>query len=60
VKEFLSQRSVAFTVRTVDEDDEAYDELLELGFRSVPVTVLGSAVVKGFDPAALAKALDGD
>ena len=57
MKEFLSQRGVAFTVRLVDEDDEAYDALLALGHRSVPVTVVGERTVKGFDPAALTAAL---
>jgi glutaredoxin len=58
VKEFLSQRDVAFTVRIVDEDDTAYDELLALGYRTVPVTVIGAAAVVGFDPVALANALE--
>ena len=44
-------------MRTVDEDDTAYDELLALGYRSVPVTVVGNVVVKGFDPDGLATAL---
>jgi glutaredoxin len=57
VKEFLSHRGVAFTVRLVDEDDDAYDALLALGYRSVPVTVIGERTVKGFDPAALTAAL---
>lgn len=58
VKEFLSQRNVPFTVRLVDEDDAAYDELLALGYRAVPVTVIGETAVTGFDPAALATALE--
>lgn len=45
-------------MRLVDEDDAAYDELLKLGFRSVPVTVVGSAAVQGYDPEALLKALE--
>ena len=57
MKEFLSHRGVAFTVRVVDEDDSAYDELLRLGYRTVPVTVIGRAIVKGFDPEALSGAL---
>jgi glutaredoxin len=60
VKEFLSQAGRAFTVRVVDEDDAAYDALLKLGYRSVPVTVIGDQIVKGFDRAALAKALEAD
>lgn len=58
MKEFLSQRGVAFTVRAVDDDETAYDELLALGYRTVPVTVIGSTAVVGFDPAALANALE--
>jgi len=58
VKEFLSRRGKAFTVRLVDEDDTAYDELLALGFRAVPVTVIGDEKIVGFNPAALTKALE--
>jgi glutaredoxin len=60
VKEFLSQQGKSFVVRLVDEDDVAYDELLKLGYRSVPVTMVGSTAVKGFDPDALLKALAAD
>ena len=48
---------MAFTVRVVDEDDVVYDDLLKLGYRSVPVTVIGSTIIKGFDPVALSAAL---
>ena len=46
-----------FTAFNVDEDDRAYDELITRGFRSVPVTVIGDGVVKGFDADALTAAL---
>jgi glutaredoxin len=58
VKEFLSQQGRPFLVRNVDEDDEAYDDLIALGHRSVPVTVIGSAVVAGYDRASLVNALE--
>jgi glutaredoxin len=58
VKEFLSRAGRTFTVRIVDEDDDAYDALIALGYRSVPVTVIGERVVKGFDEGALARALE--
>ena len=57
MKEFLSQRGKTFDERIVDEEDAAYDELLALGFRSVPVTVIGETAVQGFEPDALLTAL---
>ncbi len=59
MKELLSLEGVAFDAKNVDEDDRAYDELIARGYRSVPVTVIGERVVKGFDPGALTQALDG-
>jgi len=57
VKEFLSRAGVPFTAFNVDEDDRAYDDLIARGFRTVPVTVLGERVVKGFDAEALTDAI---
>ena len=57
MKEFLSRAGRTFTVKIVDEDDAAYDELVAIGYRTVPLTVIGDRVVKGFDPDALTKAL---
>ena len=57
MKELLSHAGAAFTAKNVDEDDQAYDELLALKFRSVPVTVIGDRVIKGYDPDALRSAL---
>ena len=59
VKEFLSRRGVPFTVKLVDEDDAAYDELLKLGYRAVPVTVINGTAINGFDVNALTMALAG-
>ncbi len=57
MKEFLSRARVPFTVRDVDDDDGAYEELVSKGWRAVPVTFIGDRAVKGFDPAALRQAL---
>jgi glutaredoxin len=57
VKELLSHAGAEFTAKNVDEDDRAYDELLAFGFRTVPVTVIGDRVVKGFDADSLRSAL---
>jgi glutaredoxin len=57
VKEFLSREGHSFESRNIEEDDAAYDELMKLGARSVPVTVIGDQVVTGFDQARLREAL---
>lgn len=57
MKEFLSRAGATFTVMNVDEDERAYDALIARGLRTVPVTIIGDRVVRGYDPAALAQAL---
>ena len=57
MKELLSREGVAFTAYNVDEDEHAYDELIARGLRTVPVTVIGERVLKGFNPVELADAI---
>ena len=57
MKELLSREGLAFTAHNVDEDDRAYDELIARGFRTIPVTVFGDQVVKGYDVPALTAAI---
>jgi glutaredoxin len=57
VKELLSREGAAFTVKNVEEDDRAYDELIAFGFRVVPLTVIGDRRIKGYDVDALTAAL---
>lgn len=57
MKEFLSRAGYPFTAKDVEEDHEAYSELLALGFRSVPVTVIDGKPIRGFDEAQLRAAL---
>ena len=57
MKEFLSREGHAFEAKNVEEDDSAYDELMALGARSVPVTVVDGQVITGFDQARLRAAL---
>ena len=53
----LSREGVPFTAYNVDEDEHAYDELLARGWRTVPVTVIGERVLKGFNPVELGDAI---
>jgi glutaredoxin-like protein NrdH len=57
VKELLSREGVPFTAYNIDEDEHAYDELIARGLRTVPVTVIGERVLKGFNPVELADAI---
>ena len=53
----LSREGLTFTAHNVDEDDRAYDELIARGFRTVPITVFGDQIVKGYDVPALTAAI---
>ena len=57
MKEFLSREQQPFIEKNVEDDDGAYDELIALGFRAVPVTMVNGRAIKGFDEAALRAAL---
>ena len=57
MKDFLSREGVRFTAHNVDEDERAYDDLIARGFRTIPVTVFGERVVKGYDREALLAAI---
>ena len=53
----LSRNGVPFTAYNIDEDDRAYDELVARGWRTVPVTIIGAHVIKGYDAGALEAAI---
>ena len=57
MKEFLSRAGHTFETKNIEEDDDAYRELIALGARSVPVTLIGEHMVTGFDPEKLRSAL---
>ena len=57
VKEFLSRERQTFTIRNIEDDSSAYDELLALGFKVIPVTIIDGHAITGFDERALRQAL---
>ena len=57
MKELLSREGVPFTAYNVDADEGAYDDLLARGWRTVPVTIVGERVLKGFNPVELSDAI---
>ena len=51
-KQYLEHLGVAFTVRDIEEDKGAMEELLEKsGEQSVPVTDIDGIIIRGFDRA---------
>lgn len=57
MKEFLSRNGREFVVKNVDEDPEAFNEMVALGIMSIPVTIIGDCVVRGYDEKKLRAAL---
>ncbi len=49
MKEFLSQKGVAFTEKDVEADWDAMRELLDLEVMSTPCTVVDGQKLVGFD-----------
>jgi glutaredoxin len=57
VKEFLSRNGLDFTVKNVDEDTDAFNEMVALGLMTIPVTIVDDVVVRGYDEKRLRAAL---
>ena len=56
-KEFLSQKGISFKVKNIREEPAALAEILRLGARATPVTVIDGEVVVGFDRGRLQRLL---
>ena len=54
---FLTERNVPFTARNVSTDLEARRELIAMGCKTVPTTLIDGAMVVGFDRARLEELL---
>jgi glutaredoxin len=57
VKEFLSRNGREFTAKNVDDDPDAFNELMALGLMTIPVTIIDNVVVRGYDEEKLRAAL---
>ena len=56
-KMWLKDRNYEFTEYNVSENLAYADDLMRMGFRVTPVTVIGSEMIAGFSPNKLEKAL---
>ena len=58
VKVYLSRNGMDFVELNVSRDREALKELVGMGYRTTPVTVIGDERVVGYSPSGLSAALD--
>ena len=58
VKVYLSRKGVEYTEHNVSKDRESLKDLVSMGYRSTPVTVIGDEKVVGYSPAKLDEALE--
>ena len=57
VKVYLSRNNIEYSEHNVSQDRDSLKELVSMGFRSTPVTVIGDENVLGYSPAKLEQAL---
>ena len=57
VKVYLSRKGIQFTEHNVSLDRDSLARLVDMGFRTTPVTVLGDEKVVGYSPSKLDSAL---
>jgi glutaredoxin len=58
VKVYLSRKGFEFTEHNVSTDRESLKDLVSMGYRSTPVTVIGEEKVVGYSPVKLDEALE--
>ena len=58
VKVYLSRKGCEYTEHNVSTDRDSLKDLVSMGYRSTPVTVIGEEKVVGYSPAKLDEALE--
>lgn len=49
VKEYFKKKKIPFLERNVQQSKKAKDELLEMGYRTVPIILIDDEEIVGFD-----------
>lgn len=57
IKRWLDDQGYQYSERNIRTEPDALDQLKQLGYSSVPVTVIGDSVIDGLDLKALQEAL---
>ena len=59
VKGYLSRKGYEFSEKNISTDMEGREQLVSLGYRSTPVTLIGESQIVGCKPGAIDEALAG-
>ena len=57
MKEFLHLKGIVFTEKDVSADEQALEELMNMGYSATPVTIIDGEAVVGFNRAKLEQLL---
>lgn len=57
VKRYLTEHGLQFIDKNIHKDRASRQELMAMGFKSIPVTLVGGDAVQGFDREKLKQAL---
>jgi glutaredoxin len=49
VKSYLKERDIPFVEKNIHKNKAYRQELIGMGFKSIPVTLIGEQVIQGFD-----------
>ena len=49
MKEFLRLKGIVFSEKDVSADDQALEELMNMGYSATPVTIIDGEAVVGFN-----------
>lgn len=57
-KRFLDRNNISYSTVDITEDQEAFDKIISLGFKSAPVVITDNDSWAGFNPSKLAKLVE--
>lgn len=53
MKEFLHKKGITYTEKDISADEQAFEELVAMGYSATPVTLIDGEAVVGFNTAKL-------
>lgn len=56
-KEYLAEKGIKYDEKNVQENSQAKNELLSMGYRTVPVLIVGDEEIVGFNKSRIDRAI---